>query len=173
MKKLLIPAVLITIAIFFSGCAEQSTMLKAKLPRSYQMDVNSDKGLIYGKIVHHQSFGKNFVLTFRNNTTGDRIPFLVESFSNDTSTEIMLELEAGEWFVHQIKSENNSVFEIEKIRGAGNKEFILDKAGISYVGTWIISPTGFESKDEKEEQDTYVRANYKNVMTATALVSIP
>ena len=147
---------------------------RAKLSRDYQIDPNSEKGLIYGKVVHHRAFGNKFSITFKNLVTNEINDIMVESFSaTDTAMNLFMEVHPGEWVLHQITAEDSGKINISDLRQDENKEFIVEKGGISYVGTWTLSPQEFKALNEKEDQDLYMRINFKNVMTSSALICLP
>lgn len=97
----------------------------------------------------------------------------MESFSSASADNLFIECNPGEWRVTEIIAQNGEKTSIAEIRKDENKEFVVEKGAISYIGTWTIEPDNFEVKNEKVDQDHYMRINYKNVMTASALVSLP
>jgi hypothetical protein len=144
-----------------------------KLSRDYRINPNSRNGLIYGKVIHNKSFGNRFTISFKNLKTQAAFKIRVEALSADTSKNIFLEFEPGEWLVDQVTMETGEKINVSELRQEEHKEFIVEKAGISYIGTWVMSPEKFKVLDHKADQDLYMRMNYKNVMTASALVSLP
>ncbi|MFC1585906.1 hypothetical protein ACFL5V_10200 [Fibrobacterota bacterium] len=160
---------------FLSACATSSKSGPyTKLPRTYRIDPDSKMGLIYGKIRHNRVFGKKFVITFKNRATEETLDIPVECFvQTETEKNLFMEFEPGEWAIDKITAADRYEAKVADLRTDENKEFVVEKAGIYYVGTWIISRDSFEVLDEKQEQDQFMRINYKNVMTTGALVMLP
>ena len=173
-RKIGILALFIILAGFFS-CAkmQKKDISTPKLSRDYRIDQDSRNGLIYGKIIHNKSFGKKFTIHFNNLKTNSTFEISIESFSSDTADNLFLEFEPGEWLVDRIATENGEKVKVSDLRQDEHKEFIVERGDISYIGTWIINPGEFKVLNHKQDQDQYMRMNYKNVMTASALVSLP
>ena len=146
----------------------------SKVTRDYSIDPESEVGLVYGKVNHDLSFGGSFTVVFKNPVTSETMEYLVRSVTeNDTEHNFFIEMPPGEWIVSSFRSTSGKEFLASSIKVAENKEFVVEPAFITYVGTWNLSQNEFTVANEKAQQDNYMKLNYRYVNTTNALVSLP
>lgn len=59
----------VCLALTASCSTTQKSSAPAKLSRDYWIDIDAAHGLIYGKIVHNQAFGKKFTIVLKSPVT--------------------------------------------------------------------------------------------------------
>ncbi len=66
------------------------------------MDPDTKYGLIYGKIIHNQHFGRSFEVVLQDRKSNSKQSFIVESYGSSPDENIFIELEPGEWHLHAV-----------------------------------------------------------------------
>ncbi len=169
-KKFTAATFLTFVAILFLGhCSKPKS---TAINRDWSMDPDTQMGYIYGKLVHNNLYGKSFKLTLKDLKTGGKAEIKVESYG-DPHENYFIELKPGEWILDKIIDSNQKEIVIHSLQKKEHKEFIVEKADIIYTGSWIFSDSSLTVKDEKEQQDSYMRINYKYVLTTNSLTLLP
>ncbi|MBF0432981.1 MAG: hypothetical protein HQK83_16980 [Fibrobacteria bacterium] len=163
------------VALAVMSCSNTKPEIKvSKINRDYHIDPEKSVGLIYGKINHGHRFGQKFIVSFKNvqNQQIEKMP--IESFSGDGGMQnFFTEFAPGEWTIETITTEENENINIQSLKKDEHKEIIVETGIISYVGTWEIDKEQMSVVNEKDDQDQYMRKNYKYVLTSNALVTLP
>lgn len=155
-----------------NGCSGSSSS-RTKFRRDFHPDSETSKGLVYGKIIHNNFFGKRVAVTFKNRVDNSTFSLTFEGIGGYGEENIFTEFEPGDWVLGQLIGNNSETIHIRDLKKDEHREFIVERGKITYVGTWVIFRDSMSVENEKYAQDQWMRRNYQYVLTNNALVSLP
>jgi hypothetical protein len=163
---------ILTVALtVLNSCGGQSS--RTKFRRDFHPDAETPNGLVYGKIIHNNYFGKRIAVTFKNRVDNSTFSLTFEGIGGYGEESIFTEFAPGDWVLGQIIGENSETVHIHDLKKDEHREFIVERGKITYIGTWIFFRDSMSVENEKYAQDQWMRRNYQYVLTDNALISLP